>query len=39
MALRDMVLIGHSQGGLLVKMAAVDTGSRLWDAISTQAAR
>ena len=34
MALRDMVLIGHSQGGLLVKMAAVDTGSRLWDAIS-----
>ena len=39
MALRDMVLIGHSQGGLLVKMAAVDTGSRLWDAISTRAAR
>ena len=37
-ALRDMVLIGHSQGGLLVKMAAIDTGSRLWDAISTQAA-
>ena len=36
MALRDMVLIGHSQGGLLVKMAAVDTGSRLWDAISTE---
>ena len=34
MALRDMVLIGHSQGGLLVKMAAVDTGSRLWDAVS-----
>jgi pimeloyl-ACP methyl ester carboxylesterase len=35
-ALRDMVLIGHSQGGLLVKMAAVNTGSRLWDAISTE---
>ena len=34
MALRDMVLIGHSQGGLLVKMAAIDTGSRLWDHIS-----
>jgi pimeloyl-ACP methyl ester carboxylesterase len=33
-ALRDMVLIGHSQGGLLVKMAAVDTGSRLWDEVS-----
>jgi pimeloyl-ACP methyl ester carboxylesterase len=36
MALRDMVLIGHSQGGLLVKMTAVDTGSRLWDTISTK---
>ena len=35
-ALRDMVLIGHSQGGLLVKMAAVDTDARLWDAISTE---
>jgi pimeloyl-ACP methyl ester carboxylesterase len=35
-ALRDMVLIGHSQGGLLVKMAAVETGSRLWDTISTE---
>jgi pimeloyl-ACP methyl ester carboxylesterase len=33
-ALRDMVLIGHSQGGLLVKMTAVDTGSRMWDAVS-----
>ena len=33
-ALRDMVLIGHSQGGLLVKMAATATGSRLWDGIS-----
>jgi pimeloyl-ACP methyl ester carboxylesterase len=33
-ALRDMVLIGHSQGGLLVKMAAIDTGWRLWDGIS-----
>jgi hypothetical protein len=31
-----MVLIGHSQGGLLVKMAAVDTDSRLWDAISNE---
>jgi pimeloyl-ACP methyl ester carboxylesterase len=35
-ALRDMVLIGHSQGGLLVKMTAVDTGSHLWDAISAK---
>jgi pimeloyl-ACP methyl ester carboxylesterase len=36
MALRDMVLIGHSQGGLLVKMTAVETGSRLWDEISAK---
>jgi pimeloyl-ACP methyl ester carboxylesterase len=35
-ALRDMVLIGHSQGGLLVKMTAIDTGSRLWDHISKE---
>jgi pimeloyl-ACP methyl ester carboxylesterase len=34
--LGDMVLIGHSQGGLLIKMAAIDTGTRLWDAISTK---
>src|SRR5207249_526940 len=32
--LRQMVLVGHSQGGLLVKLTAVDTGSRLWDSIS-----
>jgi pimeloyl-ACP methyl ester carboxylesterase len=36
LALRDMVLIGHSQGGLLVKMAAIDTGSRLWDHVSRE---
>jgi pimeloyl-ACP methyl ester carboxylesterase len=29
-----MVLIGHSQGGLLAKMTAIDSGSRLWDTIS-----
>jgi len=33
-ALRDMVLIGHSQGGLLVKMATVDSGTRYWDQVS-----
>jgi hypothetical protein len=33
-ALRNMLLIGHSQGGLLVKMQVVDTGDRLWDAVS-----
>ena len=29
-----MVLIGHSQGGLLVKMQAISTGDRLWNAVS-----
>jgi pimeloyl-ACP methyl ester carboxylesterase len=33
-ALRELVLIGHSQGGLLVKMTAIDTGSRLWNHVS-----
>jgi len=32
--LRQMVVLGHSQGGLLAKLTAVDTGSRLWDTIS-----
>lgn len=32
--LRDMVLIGHSQGGLLVKTQAIETGSKLWSAVS-----
>jgi pimeloyl-ACP methyl ester carboxylesterase len=31
-ALRNMVVIGHSQGGLLAKMTVVDSGSRFWDA-------
>ncbi|WAR43180.1 esterase/lipase family protein [Methylomonas rapida] len=33
-ALQRMVVIGHSQGGLLTKMTVVDTGTRLWDLIS-----
>jgi pimeloyl-ACP methyl ester carboxylesterase len=33
-AMRRMVLIGHSQGGLLVKMQAISTGDRLWKAVS-----
>lgn len=33
-ALRKMVLIGHSQGGLLVKMQVVDSGDKLWNAAS-----
>ncbi len=30
--LKEMVVIGHSQGGLLTKMTAVSTGSKLYDA-------
>jgi pimeloyl-ACP methyl ester carboxylesterase len=33
-ALQRMVLIGHSQGGLLVKMAVVDSGDALWKNVS-----
>jgi pimeloyl-ACP methyl ester carboxylesterase len=29
--LRRMVVIGHSQGGLLTKMTVIDSGSKLWD--------
>jgi Alpha/beta hydrolase family len=29
-ALRRMVLIGHSQGGLLAKMQVINSGDRLW---------
>jgi hypothetical protein len=35
-ALRQGVLIGHSQGGLLAKMLVIDSGSRLWDAFSSK---
>src|SRR4029077_15753951 len=30
-ALRQIVLIGHSQGGLLAKWMAIASGPRLWD--------
>jgi pimeloyl-ACP methyl ester carboxylesterase len=33
-ALRRMILIGHSQGGLLVKMQVISTGDQLWNAVS-----
>jgi pimeloyl-ACP methyl ester carboxylesterase len=33
-ALARMVLIGHSQGGLLAKMLTVDTRDKLWNQIS-----
>jgi pimeloyl-ACP methyl ester carboxylesterase len=34
-ALRQMVVLGHSQGGLLTKCTAVDTGDRIWRMLST----
>jgi pimeloyl-ACP methyl ester carboxylesterase len=34
-ALRQMVVIGHSQGGLVTKGTAVDTGDRVWKIFST----
>jgi hypothetical protein len=33
-ALRRIVLIGHSQGGLLVKMQSISSGDRIWNAVS-----
>jgi pimeloyl-ACP methyl ester carboxylesterase len=33
-ALRRMVLIGHSQGGLLVKMQVINSGDRIWSSAS-----
>jgi len=33
-ALNQMVIIGHSQGGLLTKMTVVDSGTRFWDNLS-----
>lgn len=33
-ALRQMVVIGHSQGGLLTKLTVVNSGSRFWDNFS-----
>jgi hypothetical protein len=35
-ALRQMVVIGHSQGGLLAKMTVVNSGSRFWENISKE---
>jgi pimeloyl-ACP methyl ester carboxylesterase len=33
-ALRNIVLIGHSQGGLLAKWMTIESGSQLWDTFS-----
>ena len=33
-ALRNMVLVGHSMGGLHAKLQVVDSGNAMWDAIA-----
>jgi len=33
-ALQRMVVVGHSQGGLLTKLTVVDSGDRLWRGVS-----
>jgi pimeloyl-ACP methyl ester carboxylesterase len=35
-ALRKMIVIGHSQGGLLTKMTVIDTGNKVWDVFSAE---
>jgi pimeloyl-ACP methyl ester carboxylesterase len=35
-ALGHMVVIGHSQGGLLTKMIAIESGTKIWDSISSR---
>ena len=35
-ALHDIVVIGHSQGGLLTKFTAIDSGTKFWDRISSK---
>jgi pimeloyl-ACP methyl ester carboxylesterase len=35
-ALRQMVVIGHSQGGLLTHCTAVETDDRIWNGLSTE---
>ncbi len=33
-ALQRLVVMGHSQGGLLTKLTAIDSGTRFWDNLS-----
>jgi pimeloyl-ACP methyl ester carboxylesterase len=35
-ALQRMIVIGHSQGGLLAKLTAIDSGTRFWDRMSSK---
>jgi pimeloyl-ACP methyl ester carboxylesterase len=33
---RDMVVMGHSQGGLLTKLTAIDSGDAFWNGLSSK---
>lgn len=35
-ALQSMIVIGHSQGGLLTRLTAINTGNAFWDVLSNQ---
>jgi triacylglycerol esterase/lipase EstA (alpha/beta hydrolase family) len=35
-ALRQMVIAGHSQGGLLTKLMAIRSGNRFWEIVSSE---
>jgi pimeloyl-ACP methyl ester carboxylesterase len=35
-ALRNQIVIGHSQGGLLAKLLVVDAGQQFWDLVATE---
>ena len=34
--MKKMVVIGHSQGGLLTKLVAVDSGTQFWDNVTSR---
>ncbi len=34
--MRDMIVLGHSQGGLLTKLTAIDSGNTFWSGISSK---
>jgi pimeloyl-ACP methyl ester carboxylesterase len=36
-ALKDLVVMGHSQGGILTKLLVVDAGQRFWDLVISKA--
>lgn len=35
-ALQQMVVVGHSQGGLLARLTAIESGDRFWSGLSTR---